>query len=42
MITNTKYYIPIYDDDFSYSGNYIKKNNLVHFFISKKKSNKRI
>jgi len=42
MLTDTKYYIPIYDDDFSYSGDIIKKSNLVHFFLSKNKTNKKI
>jgi len=39
MISNLKYYIPIYDDDFSFGGFQINKSNLVHFFLSKNKSN---
>ena len=42
MLTDTKYYIPIYDCDFSYSGKIIKKSNLVHFFLSKNNSNKKL
>jgi hypothetical protein len=36
MLTDTKYSIPIYDNDFSYSGTMIKKLNLVHFFLIQK------
>jgi hypothetical protein len=42
MTSNFKHYVPIYDDDFSYSGKIIKKSNLVHFFLSNKKTNKRL
>jgi hypothetical protein len=42
MITDSKYYIPIYDDDFIYSGDIIKNSNLVHFFLSNDDSNKKI
>lgn len=42
LISDMSCYVPIYDDDYKFSGKIIKKSYLVHFFMSNDTTNEKI